>query len=178
MTSKKIHSLLLLLEIPPPPPPNQPLLFLSGAICVNRPYSLPHLPLSGAICVNAHPPPSTTANRPVSAVTLQGRTTWQHWTSEPLPISERDMSVMSALWHAWFTRLHTNHDIILAERSRRSDWISIGYDTSNGTWFCVDCPVLKSLVKILHPLQESETWRGQDKLYQMGEESATGWLIS
>lgn len=72
------------------------------------------------------PFPSTSANRPVSTVTLQARITWQRRTSESLPISERDLSVMSDRWHAWFACSHADHDIILAERSKRSDPDDIG----------------------------------------------------
>lgn len=49
---KLIQSVLLLFEHPLP----ITLLFLSGAICVNRTYSFLHLPLSGAIYVSALPP--------------------------------------------------------------------------------------------------------------------------
>lgn len=123
------------------------------------------------------PFPSTSANRPVSTVTLQSRITWRRRTSESLPISERDLSVMSDRWHAWFTCLHADHDIISAERSKRSD-----PDHINGIWCINWCmilcrlPCLENTGWILYSPQDLEG--GQDKLYLMGEESATGWLIS
>lgn len=83
------------------------------------------LSVRGYLCQHPRPRPlpisSTPANRPVSAVTSQGRTMWRRWTSEPFHISACDLPVMPALWHGWFTRLHADHDIILAGRSRRSD---------------------------------------------------------
>lgn len=89
------------------------ILFLSEAIWVIRPSSLLQLPLSGDICVNTPPTPtSLAANRPVRTVTSQGRAMWRHWTSEPLSANECDLPVMSVRWHAWFTHLHDDYDII------------------------------------------------------------------
>lgn len=82
-------------------------------------------------------------------------------------VEPRDSPVMSAPWHAWFTRFHADHDIILAKRSGRSDPNEYQKETirwMNVTWFRVNRPVFG--VKISHPAQEprAHSQRGQGTL--------------